>query len=267
MEFRFYRTGAERKALVMAISEIMEVKAQYLGAPGFGYKVGDIIISKDGVVETDTMDTEALSTLLDALAARGFVPEIMCEPAAAAPAEQSAAIVKTEAIIETTEEFPAALCIELPGEGLSGAALDNLRKLVARKADLIRRALGHDLVEDAEALPIITDGEKVQFPWFRFGMDAQNIAAWSAFASALLETAKKQKRVIMKEKPLAKDDSEKYAMRCLLLKLGFIGEVYKDTRRIILAGLSGDGAHKSGKQGALVSCCLATGDYNTYMEP
>jgi hypothetical protein len=33
-----------------------------------------------------------------------------------------------------------------------------------------------------------------------------------------------------------------------LLKLGFIGDEYKDARRTILAGLGGDGSHKSAKR-------------------
>jgi hypothetical protein len=32
-------------------------------------------------------------------------------------------------------------------------------------------------------------------------------------------------------------------MRCFLLKLGFIGDAYRDARRVILAGLPGDGSH------------------------
>lgn len=70
--------------------------------------------------------------------------------------------------------------------------------------------------------------------------------AWSFFVCALRDTAIRQKRVVMSEKPY--DGSEKYAMRCFLLKLGFIGEEYKQARKTLLANLSGNGSHKNPKE-------------------
>jgi hypothetical protein len=39
---------------------------------------------------------------------------------------------------------------------------------------------------------------------------------------------------------------EKYAFRCFLLRLGFIGDEYKKSRKILLKNLSGSSAFKSG---------------------
>ncbi len=240
MEIRFEKTGAERKALVVAISEITGEASKYLGAPGFAYRVGGFTISKDGTVDTGAAGAEDVSSLLAALAARGFVTADapgLCVPAS----EDSPAPGSGEG-----GPAPGTMCIELPAEGLTDAdAFDNLKKLAAGKAALIRRALGDDLAEGAEALPITLADGKVGFPWLRFGMDADSIAAWSTFAAKLCVTAKTQKRVILKEKPLREGDSEKFAMRCFLLKLGFIGDEYKAARKVILAGLPGDGSHKT----------------------
>ena len=52
-----------------------------------------------------------------------------------------------------------------------------------------------------------------------------------------------QKRITAKEKPV---DNDKYAFRCFLLRLGFIGEDYKTERKILLRNLSGSLAFKSG---------------------
>ena len=41
-------------------------------------------------------------------------------------------------------------------------------------------------------------------------------------------------------------DNEKYAMRCFLLRLGFIGEEYKKARAILLRNLDGNSAFRSG---------------------
>ncbi len=240
MEIRFEKTGAERKALVAAISEVIDEKAKYLGAPGFAFQVGGYIISKDGTVDTGGAGAEGVSSLLAALLERGFVPMEAPQPCAVAPDEEPVAVA------DEAGPIPGTMCIELPAEGLTNAdVFDNLKKLAAGKAALIRRALGNDLAEGAEALPITLANGKVGFPWFRFGMGTDSIAAWSAFVAKLCVTARTQKRVILKEKPLVEGDSEKFAMRCFLLKLGFIGDEYKNARRIILAGLPGDGSHKT----------------------
>ena len=54
--------------------------------------------------------------------------------------------------------------------------------------------------------------------------------------------AKEAKRVIAKE---AEVESEKYAFRCFLLRLGFIGNEYKMQRKILMRRLSGSAAFPS----------------------
>ena len=55
--------------------------------------------------------------------------------------------------------------------------------------------------------------------------------------------ARAQKRITAKEKDT---DNDKYAFRCFLLRLGFIGESFKQERKILLRNLSGSGAFKNG---------------------
>jgi hypothetical protein len=43
-----------------------------------------------------------------------------------------------------------------------------------------------------------------------------------------------------------KVDNEKYAFRCFLLRLGFIGAEYKTDRKILLKNLTGSSAFKNG---------------------
>lgn len=61
-----------------------------------------------------------------------------------------------------------------------------------------------------------------------------------------------QKRITAKEKPVGND---KYAFRCFLLRLGFIGEDYKAERKILLRNLSGSSAFKSGAKKTEVESC------------
>lgn len=57
--------------------------------------------------------------------------------------------------------------------------------------------------------------------------------------------ARNQKRVTAKEK---ETDNNKYAFRCFLLRLGFIGAEFKDERKILLRKLTGSSAFKNGKR-------------------
>ncbi|MBS3886512.1 MAG: virulence protein [Dethiobacter sp.] len=129
------------------------------------------------------------------------------------------------------------LTIEMPLAGFTDAALENLERLIASKAALIKKAIG------AEALPIERTETTLRFPWFKFGIDGATVAAYSRFIGALYAAAKIQKRVTGREKPA---ENEKYAFRVFLLRLGFVGREYVDARKILLKNLSGSSAFKSG---------------------
>ena len=65
--------------------------------------------------------------------------------------------------------------------------------------------------------------------------------------AALCDMTRNQKRITAKEKVT---DNDKYAFRCFLLRLGFIGAEFKDERKILLRDLSGNSAFKSGQRRA-----------------
>lgn len=64
------------------------------------------------------------------------------------------------------------------------------------------------------------------------GNEADKTAAYTTFISKMV---KSQKKIIATEKPV---ESEKYAMRCFLLRLDFIDEEYKAARKILLRNLT-----------------------------
>ena len=240
MRFEFNRTGAERKVLVQAMGEILGVKPRYLGMPTAAYEVDYFHIDKTGAVEfDDRADSEEIENLLERLAERGIV---------AAPAEtaQEGGTAEESADAENKAEEPETeaqgadlgLTVAMPRDSFTDAALENLRKLVDAKGSLIKKALAVD------SLPIETDGEKVSFPWFAEGQDSESVKAYTHFIAAICDMARNQKRITAKEKPA---DNEKYAFRCFLLRLGFIGAEYKVERKILLKNLSGSSAFKNGE--------------------
>jgi len=68
--YKFNVGGKERKKLVEAISEILEVETVYQKAPTYSYQIGNLVVDKEG-----TIIGEIPAEFLTALAERGFVPE------------------------------------------------------------------------------------------------------------------------------------------------------------------------------------------------
>ena len=137
---------------------------------------------------------------------------------------------------ETYEDI--GLVIEMPRSSFTDTALDNLKRLVESKSNLIKKALGTETLELE-----ITD-DKVRFPWFEDDTNPDAVKAYTHFVTALCEMARVQKRVTAKEKETGND---KYAFRCFLLRLGFIGTAYKEERKILLRNLTGSSAFKTPK--------------------
>lgn len=223
MELKYNLTGADRKRLVKAISEITEVPAKYLGAPSFAYQVGLFTVNRNGsVTVNDRANREEIDTLIRGLAGWGFTAESNVDDATE-PVEQEPAEVE-------------GICISMPISLFSATALQNLKDIIAAKGHLIRKSLG---VAD---LPVEVTDTKVSFPWFAGMPSPDEIKAYDHFICALCKMARNQKRITAKERDTGND---KYAFRCFLLRLGFIGAEYKQERKILLRNLTGSSAFKS----------------------
>lgn len=241
MKIEFNRTGAERKALVTAIGEILEVKPKYKGMPSAAYEIDYFTVTKDGTLEfDDRADSEEIENLLESLSDRGIVaaPAETAQDRLEARAEELPAEPETE-----PQEANVGLTVALSRETFTDNALENLQKLVDSKAALMKKALAVD------ALPVEVTEDKVSFPWFAEA-DSDSAKAYTHFITALCDMAKNQKRITAKEKAA---ENEKYAFRCFLLRLGFIGPEYKEERKILLRNLKGSSAFRNGGAGHAVS--------------
>ncbi|EPM8147648.1 virulence protein [Enterococcus faecalis] len=221
MQINYNVTGPKRKALVNAISQELNAPVKYLGAPTFAYEVADYNVNKNGVLSGPD-NKELVDDLLRFHDFKAISEEFDTPPP------------KAEAN-ETEESIN--LIIQMPRADFTDTALENLKGLVESKAALIKKAL------DTDSIPIIVNEEFVAFPWFQGECSSEEVKAYTHFVTALCEMAKKQTRVNSTEKSV---ENEKYAFRCFLLRLGFIGSEYKMERKILLSKLSGSSAFKSG---------------------
>lgn len=208
--------GSERKRLVQCISQWLGCEPNYLGAPTFSYQVDYFTIEKSGSLSfDDAADSEVIERLLQHIYDEGF------------DIDQSRA---------EDEEEPTQVCISLPRSRFTDSCLENLRAILTAKGGLIQKALG------VRGLPMEVTEEKVSFLWFSEMPTPEELSAYEMFICKLCEMAGNQKRITAREKEV---ENEKYAFRCFLLRLGFIGAEHKQTRKILLRNLTGSSAFKA----------------------
>ena len=226
MTFELLTNGQSRKELAQAIAEYMECDVKYLGAPTFAYEVDYFTVNKNGSIVFDgRADTEEIEGLIDFLVYKDFI--------VSASYEEETENEETESGIDGVE----GIAVQLPADEITPAALDNLYKLINSKAELIKKAVGCDSVN----INLTEDG-RLEFPWFARESTPEEVQTYMLFVTSLVETAKAQKRVTAKQKEV---ENEKFAFRCFLLKLGFIGDEYKLARKILLKNFEGSSAFKS----------------------
>ena len=225
MEVKCHASGAERKRLVQTVSDWLGVPAKYCGAPTFNYEVDYLTIDRNGSLSfDDRADSEVIEQLLQHIYDEGF------------DIDQS----HTD-----DEDEPCGVCVSMPKGLFTDDSLENLKALIAAKGSLIKKSLS---VDD---LPLEITDTKVSFPWFPETPTPEELKAYDTFICKLCELARTQKRVTATEKPT---DNEKYAFRCFLLRLGFIGAEYKEARKILLRNLAGSSAFKCGQSKEAEPC-------------
>ncbi len=207
--------GKERQKLAQAVGEVLKIAPVYKGVPSHVYEIGDCTVDRQGTLLIgSSLDSETVSSLLDNLEVRGF----------------------TDAE-EIASQKDSGLVISIPRDTFTDQALDNLIRLAESKKNLIKNAF----VTDSPELVITED--TVSFPWFPEPTGVEELNAYLQFVDRLCEMARNQKRVLAQ---VADTDNEKYAFRCFLLRLGFIGDAYKTVRKILLRNLSGNSAFRHG---------------------
>lgn len=209
MEVKYNVSGKERKKMAEIIGKVIGVDAIYKGVPSFEYEIDQFTIDKEGTLIFDEhRDEFETEAVLNRLADEGF---------------------------EAEEPERAGLAIQMPM--MTGDEISKLEALVESKESLIKKAIGSDNLTIGEK-----DG-KLDFPWFKADAEPDEVKAYMDFVTALCNMAREATRITGKDKPA---DNEKYAFRCFLLRLGFIGDEYKASRKVLLKNFTGSSAFRNG---------------------
>jgi len=221
MKLTFNVTKENKKAFAKAIGAIIGEKAVYQFTPTYAFQIGDLTVNRDATLTAP--DGKDLTELFTALKAKGY--EVMNSDA------DEAAQKPTETAQEPQDE-DTGLMVSVP---LDTVNVGTLTSLLASKGDLIKHAM------DITDVRINVTEDKVEFPWFERDLTADEARAYTIFISQLCKLSKELKHA--SSKPV-ETDNEKYAFRCFLLRLGFIGPDYKAARKILFQKLSGSSAFR-----------------------
>ncbi|MEA5016923.1 MAG: hypothetical protein VB099_20440 [Candidatus Limiplasma sp.] len=228
-----------RKELVRAIADVTNEPSVYQGAPGFAYRIGAFTVLAGGEVEVDDFaDGKWISMVVQGLRGRGFPTRDERWSAY----EDSPGEADVGECLETAGAEGIALVF--PKEDMDELAIRNVKKIVEGKGWLLRLAL------ETDSLPVEEGEGALRFPWLPSCAPPELTQACAHLIAAIIKLAKKQRRVTFTEK---ETDNPKYALRCFLLRLGFIGPEYKDVRNILTAGVPGNGAYRSRPSGEAVA--------------
>ena len=217
MKIPYNVKGKERQKLAQTVSEVLNTVARYQGVPSYAYEIGGCLLDRQGTLHIgNEVDSETVNRLLIYLSEHGFMGE----------AEENA------------DQEHSGFVVSMPKDSFTDKALDNLSRLAQSKGALFGRAFGVDA-----PMPVVSK-DTVSFPWFPMTTEPDEINAYTQFIDKLCGMARALKWATAQT---VETDNDKYAFRCFLLRLGFIGDEYKAARKILLHNLTGDGGFRRKK--------------------
>lgn len=243
----------KRKEMVQKLGEHFDVEPRYLKAPSFAYEIatGDEVytIARDGQI---TNVSGQVITFEEITQKAGGETKALSRPT----------------ITDTIE-------VTLPLEGHTGKTLLNVLNMLASKQNLLIAALGlksklieqdvseamntknisslEDFIkaygepgaEKCSLLKLNPEDGTFTVTLSGDGLNGNQIHAFTELAGLINKNAKEMKKTSFKP---AQDDNPKYALRTWLIRLGMNGACYKESRKVLLANLTGSSAFRTIKE-------------------
>ena len=250
-----------RKKMVRAISELTGLEATYMFTPTYSFQIGPVTVNRDGTIDCE--DETMVETIKPMLIENGWLDDEV----------ETEAPVDSKEIPEDTEPIRVAqMDITMPVENWTVAQLTNLLRMLYSKQYLINRMLNYSMLYIEESIvTAISENppqtaadfeERIQraveadcIRGFRIADGKATLSTpfvqdeptrWTAYADlfkGILKTAETATRISIKR--LDDSENEKYHANSWLMRMGFGGADYKETRRILMGRLTGFAAFKS----------------------
>ena len=128
-----------------------------------------------------------------------------------------------------------AYTISVPFDSADTLLEYRITKLINAKSKLFKKAF------NTKNLDFEIKDDTITFKWLDGDATPELIQASMKFFTLLVKLVKEGSSVKCKEREI---HSEKYAMRCFLVRLGFIGGEFKKDRKLLMQNLSGSSAFR-----------------------
>lgn len=250
-----------RKEMVRAISELTGFEATYMFTPTYSFQIGSVTVNRDGTIDCE--DETMVETIKPMLIENGWLDDEV----------ETEAPVDSKKIPEDTEPIRVAqMDITMPVENWTVAQLTNLLRMLYSKQYLINRMLNYSMlcIEDSFITAILENPPETAADFearvqeaieadcmrgFRIADGKATLSTpfvqdeatrWTAYADlfkGILKTAETASRISIRR--LDDSENEKYHANSWLMRMGFGGADYKETRRILMGHLTGFAAFKS----------------------
>ena len=228
-----------RREPASALAQYMNTRAVYLGSPTFAYQIGDIHLSREGILSGDDLD--------------GIFPFLEMQGIVAAQPKQIQELAGS-----------TASGIQIPLEGYTPVNLRNLFSMLYSKQWLIRKACcmpalrtpesavnsmptdtlesAVQILHDLKAAGVLT-GIDTTCELITFSMDADaDLEVVQTFFQHVVQSAQTATRVFSAYHP---QENEKYIMHGWLIRLGLTGTEHKALRKSLMSNLHGNCAFRS----------------------
>ena len=256
-------TVESRRDLVRGLSSHLGIDAVYAGPPSFAYRIGDYTILRDGSIEADEYDLNAIRQFLRV---QGWLDGGR-DTTADQEVEESGAVnleAAPEADADPEAENEGFMEISTPAK-LTVPQLINLANMVHSKQYLLNRSFGKECLSIPKLLPdrlteytpespeafteLLDDVRAVEgmagFDYrngtvtMRFPFNESDSLEWVTYADLMhrmIEAAREAHRV---RPAIQKPENEKFYFRAWLLRLGYGGTDMKTPRRLLMRNLNG----------------------------
>ena len=251
-----------RKEIITALEEHYNVEAKYQGVPSLNYT-----IEING--ETYTIDKNSKITApdgneakLEELISKGLPDENEVnreEPILKDLPDEDEIKLDEPISLQEAGDFK----FDIAMEGHTGKTLRNILNMIYSKQVLIKKVfeleedivdkdfiieLNENTIETIDDFRTALTGTKIhgieftdEFITFTLYSKPEKLKAYSKFLINLNKMALKLKNASIKP---VQTENEKFAMRVWLIRLGFVGDEFKEERKILLKDLDGNAAFR-----------------------
>jgi hypothetical protein len=246
-KYSFKVTGLERKQIITVIANEFIEDVMYQGAPSFAYRTtSGWTIDRNSVITSPELNDKAnLRKVLDALKAAGATTEgdgtvtLSLDGHSGNTLRNAINLIYCkQSLLKKSFNRQSDFVPESLVSAINAVPIDELQEF----AEVVNNGIEQGLIVGDSKLDFDMAEQTVSFNFMNASLEVDEVLAFNTFCQKLSEQAKQQKFSSTKQRDIT---NECYAMRCFLLKLGFIGPEYKTERRVLLSRMSGNAAFRT----------------------